>query len=151
MTKTITFLSVNVCGRSSPEKRKDVLNFLKKKTYSIYLQDTHFTKKEENYIRSQWGFESFFSSFSSQSRGVAILFSDNFEHKLRNVQSNDGGNKLFVEISIQEKTHYGNVSVFVRICSVITVNYRYITVLCPFNLLIRFKCYNTVQNKFKQI
>ena len=31
-----------------------------------------------------------------------------------------------------------------RICSVISVNYHYITVLCPFNLLINFKCYNTV-------
>ena len=28
--------------------------------------------------------------------------------------------------------------------SVISVNYHYVTVLCPFNLLIRFKCYNTV-------
>ena len=35
--------------------------------------------------------------------------------------------------------------------SVISVNCHYITVLCPFNLLIRFKCYNTVLNKFKQI
>ena len=31
-----------------------------------------------------------------------------------------------------------------RICSVISVNYHYITVLCPFKLLIRFKCCNTV-------
>ena len=31
-----------------------------------------------------------------------------------------------------------------RISSVISVNYHYITVLCPFNLLICFKCYNTV-------
>ena len=31
-----------------------------------------------------------------------------------------------------------------RISSVFSVNYHYITVLCPFNLLIRFKCYNTV-------
>ena len=31
-----------------------------------------------------------------------------------------------------------------RICSVISVNYHYITVLCPFSLLIRFKCYTTV-------
>ena len=31
-----------------------------------------------------------------------------------------------------------------RIQSVISVNYHYITVLCPFNLLIHFKCYNTV-------
>ena len=31
-----------------------------------------------------------------------------------------------------------------RMRSVISVNYHYITVLSPFNLLIRFKCYNTV-------
>ena len=31
-----------------------------------------------------------------------------------------------------------------RILSVISVIYNYITVLYPFNLLIRFKCYNTV-------
>ena len=31
-----------------------------------------------------------------------------------------------------------------RIRSVISVNYHYITVLCPFNLLIRFKCNKTV-------
>ena len=31
-----------------------------------------------------------------------------------------------------------------RICSVISINYDYITVLCPFNFLIRFKHYNTV-------
>ena len=34
-----------------------------------------------------------------------------------------------------------------RIRSVISVNYHYITVLWPFNLLIRFKRYNIVQNK----
>ena len=38
-----------------------------------------------------------------------------------------------------------------RIRSVISLNYYYITVLCPFNLLIRFKCYNSVYNEFKQI
>ena len=31
-----------------------------------------------------------------------------------------------------------------RIRSVISVNYHYITLLCPFNLLIRFKCNNIV-------
>ena len=31
-----------------------------------------------------------------------------------------------------------------RIRSVISVNYHYITVLCPFNLLIHFKRYNSI-------
>ena len=38
----------------------------------------------------------------------------------------------------------GRGSGIIRIRSVISVNYHYITVLCPFNLLIRFKCYKTV-------
>ena len=57
MTENITFLSVNVCGLSSPEKIKDVLNFLKKKKYSIcFLQDTHFTKKERELFSKPMGF-----------------------------------------------------------------------------------------------
>ena len=31
-----------------------------------------------------------------------------------------------------------------RIRSVISVNYHFVAILCPFNLLIRFKCYNIV-------
>ena len=41
-----------------------------------------------------------------------------------------------------------------RIRSVISVNYHYITILCPFNLLIRFKCYKlykTNLNKYKSV
>ena len=50
MTDLVTFVSVNLRGAQLAEKRKDVLNFLKQKRYSIYfLQDTHFTKQEENY------------------------------------------------------------------------------------------------------
>ena len=37
-----------------------------------------------------------------------------------------------------------------RIRSAISVNYHYISVLCPFDLLIRFKCYNTVKKKQKK-
>ena len=47
----------------------------------IFLQETHFIKKEENYIRSQWDFECYYNSFSSQQKGVAILINDNFEFK----------------------------------------------------------------------
>ena len=35
---------------------------------------------------------------------MAILFNNNFDYKLNNVQSDDDGNKLIVEISIQEKS-----------------------------------------------
>ena len=61
MSEEISLLSVNCQGLGGKEKRKDVLNFLKQKKLAIYcLQDTHFTEKEQNYIRTQWGYECFF-------------------------------------------------------------------------------------------
>ena len=53
----LKILSMNCRGLADPQKRYDVFNFLKDKRYSIYcLQDTHFTKNDYNYIRSQWGY-----------------------------------------------------------------------------------------------
>lgn len=104
MTEKVTFVSVNLRGAQLAEKRKDVLNFLKQKQFSIYfLQDTHFTKKEENYIRSQWGFDCYFSSYSSEARGVAIMLNNNFEFTLHEKVEDTEGNKLILDITINKK------------------------------------------------
>lgn len=82
------------------------MNYLKSKNCSIYfLQETHFTKKEEKYIRAQWGYESFFSSFSSQAKGVAILFNNNFEYKVHKVEEEEEarGSKLIIDVTIEDK------------------------------------------------
>lgn len=100
----ITIISMNCQGLSNKMARSDTFNFLKGKRFSIYLlQDTHFTTREENYIRTQWGFECLFSNFSSQSRGVAILFNNNFEFKIHNIEKDNNGNKLILDMTIQGK------------------------------------------------
>ena len=100
----ITFASMNCQGLSNPSKRADTLNFLKSKKYGIYfLQDTHFTNKEEYYIRTQWGFDCIFNNFTSQSRGVAILFNNNFEFQIHNIDRDEQGNKLILDITIEGK------------------------------------------------
>ena len=99
MAEKITFISMNCQGLGDKAKRKDVLHFLKQKKHSIYLlQDTHFTEKEEKYIRTQWGYDCYFSSFSSQSRGVSTMLNPNFEHKVTQVKKDNEGNKLILEI-----------------------------------------------------
>ena len=81
----ITICSVNCRGLSGKKKRSDVLNYLRNKPYSIFcLVDTHFTQREERFIRSEWGYEVYFNSFCSLKRGVAIFFKNNFEFKLHN-------------------------------------------------------------------
>ena len=101
MAEQITFCSLNCQGLGGKDKRKDVLNFLKQKQYSIYcLQDTHFTEKEEKYIRTQWEFETYFNSYNSQSRGVAIFMNNNFEYKLNRIKKDQLGNKLILDLTI---------------------------------------------------
>ena len=105
MAEDIVIATMNCQGLGGKEKRKDVLNFLKQKKYSIYcIQDTHFIESEEKFIRSQWGYECFFSSFNSQSRGTAILLNNNFEHKVKRIKSDREGNKLILDIQIDGRS-----------------------------------------------
>ena len=78
----IKLCSLNVQGLGKPTKRRDVLNHLRKQNFSIIcLQDTHFTKSTENIITNEWGYNAYFNSFSSQSRGVAIFLNNNLSIK----------------------------------------------------------------------
>ena len=76
-------MSCNCQGLGNFRKRRDLFQYLRQKNCSVYfLQDTHFEKKIERQIRAEWGYECYFSSFSSQSRGVAILLNNNFDFKI---------------------------------------------------------------------
>lgn len=104
MTNIFKIASMNVQGIGDKAKRKDVLNYLRNKKYNIYcLQDTHFTDKEIKIIRSQWGYECFFSNFNSQSRGVAILINNNFDFKYIKTEKDDNGNLLCIECQTHNK------------------------------------------------
>ena len=79
----LSVMSCNGQGLGNFRKRRDLFQYLRQKKCSVYfLQDTHFEPKMERQIRAEWGYECYFSSFNSQSRGVAILFSNTFDFKL---------------------------------------------------------------------
>lgn len=62
------------------------------------MLDTHFDPNLEKYILAEWGYTSFFSSKNTNSRGVAILFNNNFEFKVKGVYKDLNGNYLMVHI-----------------------------------------------------
>ena len=95
----IKIASTNCRGLGDYSKRKDVFNYLRDKTFGIYcLQDTHFTAKLEPYIRSEWGGEVYFNSFTSNARGVCILFSTSVAYKVLRSCKDDRGNMLILDI-----------------------------------------------------
>ena len=75
--------------------------------HNIYcLQDTHFTLETENDIRTLWGYDCFFSSYSSNSRGVAILFKNNFEFSVSKVKGDSDGNYIILEFTTEGKSYF---------------------------------------------
>ena len=84
------------------KKILDALNYSKYKQCHIYcLQGTHTTKVTERIFRSQWN-ECLFSSGTSNSRGVAILFSKNLDFKIHDHVSDPDGNFLITDLSVED-------------------------------------------------
>ena len=100
---SLSITSFNCRGLQGLDKRRDVLNYLKQKQNSIYfLQDTHFTKDDTNIVRSIWGYDTYTSPGKNDSRGVAILFNNNFEFKTIHVTPDEMGNLLAIELKIEK-------------------------------------------------
>lgn len=98
----VKILTFNCQGLGSVEKRLDVFNYLKSKQCHIYcLQDIHSTKSNESFIRAQWNNDCIFSSGTSNSRGVAILFSKDFEHTIHKYIADEEGNYIIVDLTVE--------------------------------------------------
>ena len=76
---------------------------LNKEYNIICLQDVHINAQLEPFIKSEWGYEVFFSSFTNISRGVMILMNNNFEYKVERVKTDKNGNYIILDIIIQGK------------------------------------------------
>lgn len=71
----LKILTVNCQGLGENKRKSDVLNNNKDKNHNIYFrQDTHLTFDEEQNIHILGGGKTYFNSFRSNFRGVAILF-----------------------------------------------------------------------------
>lgn len=66
------------------------------------MQDTHLIPEIESYIESQWRYMCIFNPFSSNSRGVFILFNNDFEFKIQKERKDCEGNLLALDTTIVE-------------------------------------------------
>jgi exonuclease III len=95
--------SINCRGLSSDKiKRRDI--FLKcRQNYDIsFLIDTHSKNETEPYWRSEWGNDIKFSSQSSNSRGVAILFRNTFQYHIEREIKDSDRNFIILSVRIND-------------------------------------------------
>ena len=88
MDDQITIFSQNCQGLSLVTKRWDLFHYVRAKTHNIIcLQDVHINSSLESFVRAEWGFNAYFSSYTSNSRGVMTLINNNFEQKVEKVKT----------------------------------------------------------------
>ena len=96
--------SKNVNGIGNFTKRKDVLNYLREQRYDIYfLQETHLLTETENHLRASWGYNVWLAGATTNTNGVAILFSPTFEYKLYNTRRDPNGCYIALDIELLNK------------------------------------------------
>lgn len=98
----IKILFFNCRGLGEDKKRIDVFNYLKSLKCNIYcLQDVHFLENMQNKTKSQWEGNVIFNSNNSNSRGVCILFNDNFEYKILQEKRDQKHHLLALDLLIE--------------------------------------------------
>ena len=98
----LVVLSANCQGLQNMQKRTDVLNFLKEtKASVICLQDTHWVNQDIPKIKEIWGNKCFIHGKRSNSRGVAILVTDNFEYEVVTSNYDNDGNYICLTMKLE--------------------------------------------------
>ena len=100
----LKIISFNANSIGKHPKRRQVLCFLEKKNPDLFIVvDTRFSKEVENSVKSEWSGQVLFSSFTSQSRGVAIFIKKNLPVKVLDKFNDQEGNILGVLIEYENK------------------------------------------------
>ena len=105
MAEELTIFSQNCRGGLSvATKRRDLFQYVRSRKYNIIcLQDTHINPKLDSFIKGEWGFDAYFSSYTSNSRGVMVLINNNFDQKVNKVKIDKNGNFLILNMTIEGK------------------------------------------------
>ena len=100
----LVICSLNMRGLLNIMKKRETFRWLKMKKYAVYfLQEVHCTKDKENIWSVEWGYSAIFSSFSSASAGICVLFNNNFNFLILKSFSNPEGRFVMVDIKLESK------------------------------------------------
>ena len=105
MAEQLTLFSQNCRGGLSvAAKRRDLFQYFRVKNYNIIcLQDVHINNNLESFIKAEWEYDAYFSSYTNMSRGVMVLINNNFEQTVKNIRTDKNGNYIILDTEIQGK------------------------------------------------
>ena len=93
--------SCNIRGLADKNKRRNFFHYLHVlKTDIAFLQETHSTRNQEKFWKSQWGGNILYSHGDSNARGVAILIAKGIDYNLHNCTKDVMGRYIILDITI---------------------------------------------------
>ena len=96
----IKICSYNCRGLGQFQKRRDVLNYLRRTNFQIFLlQDIHCHPSNTNRFRNLWGTDVLIAGYSNIARGVAIL-TKSIDIAFSDCHFDQGGNYIIVKATI---------------------------------------------------
>ena len=100
----LKIISLNVRGLRDDAKRREVFNWLRRKTQSIYmLQEVHCTENTKHLWSAEWGYQAIFSSCKSNKAGVCLLFNNNFNLQIQKLHSDRLGRFIICDLKADGK------------------------------------------------
>jgi exonuclease III len=113
MEKCISIVSLNTRGLNDKLKRRDIFKRLKEQNVQIAcLQDVHINDKMKNYVQNEWGLTSIISHYTSNARGVAVLFNNNFEYEIHRSKCDPNGNYVIIDLTLENYTRFTLVNIY---------------------------------------
>ena len=105
MDKTIKICTYNTNGLRDILKRRAIFDWLKNKNYAIaFLQETHSCVNSSKKWESDWGGKIIFSHGETNSKGVAIIFSNNLDVEIVDTLNDQAGRLVRVDCIINGKS-----------------------------------------------
>ena len=98
---SLVVLSANCQGLRNSKKRVVIQYFKETGAHIICLQDTHLTEKDTASFYNIWPGHFYLHGQNTNSRGVAILFRENFECKIIDINKDTEGNLIYLDIETQ--------------------------------------------------
>ena len=85
-------------------KKRETFRWLKMKKYAVhFLQEVHCKKDKEHIWSAELGYSAIFSSFSSDSAGVCVLYNNNFNFQILKSFSDPERRFVMVDIKLENK------------------------------------------------
>ena len=83
------------------EKRRSIFSFYRNNADFLICQETHSSPEDETIWEKEWGGKAIFSHGDTNSRGVAIFYSQKYHNNVNNVYRDIEGRIIILDIEVQ--------------------------------------------------